>query len=287
MKFFKHLCSASALLLCTALAVSCGRKEEIRQYEGYRLAWHDEFDYKGLPDAEKWNATNIGGVINHELQDYRKDDLRCTRVDGGKLILEAFHDPHEGVVGWSKSKNVPYHFEYSSGEVHTDKKVDFQYGRIDIMARIPSGPGLWPALWLMPVKTQGSSYAEIDLMEHVWSLGQNHNTIQATVHTQHTMDKHEGFTPVNAGYISSSTLSTEFHLYSLVWDEEKLVAMFDDEPYFTYERPAEYDWGNWPFRQPFYLILNIAVGGSWGGEVDSSIFPQRMEVDYIRYYIPE
>ena len=257
----------------------------VAEEEEWELVWSDEFDdYEGLPDNTKWNATHIGGVINNELQDYRTNDTRCTRVKDGKLILEAFPDPHDGETGWSNSQ--PYHFEYSSGEVHTKNKMSFMYGRIDIMAKIPSGKGLWPALWLMPVKDVSGQYAEIDIMEHVWSLGENHNSIQATVHTQDTQDKNEGYTPVNSGYVNSNTLTTEFHLYSLVWEEDKITVMFDNEPFFTYERPIGYDWSDWPFRMEFYLIMNIAVGGSWGGDVDDSIFetPQTMEVDYVRYY---
>lgn len=257
-------------------------KEIAGKYEGYSLVWHDEFDGEGLPDPDSWVSDDTGGVINNELQEYRKDDTRCTRVEDGKLILEAFHDPHEGVRGWGSDE--PYHFEYSAGEVHTTGKVSFQYGRIDIMAKIPSGKGLWPAFWLMPDKSVDRKYAEIDIMEHVWSLGKNHNTIQATVHTQNTIDRKEGYTPVQAGWISSESLKSEFHLYSLVWEEDRLTALFDNRPFFTYERPEGYTWDNWPFRQPFHLILNIAVGGSWGGEVDNAVLPQRMEVDYIRYY---
>lgn len=94
----------------------------------------------------------------------------------------------------------------------------------------------------------------------------------------------EGYTPVVSGYASSNTLRSDYHLYSLVWEEDRLVALFDNEPYFIYERPANYTDYNWPFEQPFFLILNIAVGGSWGGDVDNSVLPQRMEVEYVRYY---
>ncbi len=261
----------------------------VAEEKEYVLVWADEFDGDGsgeavLPDKKNWTANNRGGVINNELQDYRTDDIRCTRVEDGKLILEAFIDPHDGETGWSDSQ--PYHFEYSSGEVHTTGKVNFEYGRIDIMAKIPSGKGLWPAFWLRPENAVDGKYSEIDIMEHVWSLGDNHNTVQATVHTQDTRDKGEGYTPVQSGYVSSETLSTEFHLYSLVWEEDKLSVMFDNQTFFTYERPVGYDWDDWPFRQPHYLILNIAVGGNWGGDVDNSIFdtPQTMEIDYIRYY---
>ena len=257
----------------------------MKEYDGYRLAWSDEFEYEGLPDSGKWNSGHRGGVINNELQDYRSGHLACTCVENGRLVLSAFPDPHEGIRGWGSDE--PYHFGYSAGQVNTRGKAAFQYGRIDIMAKIPSGKGLWPALWLMPVKGEKGKYAEIDLMEHVWSLGENHDGIQATVHTQNTIDKKEGFTPVQAGWISSDSLRDGFHLYSIVWEEDRIVGLFDNKPYFTYERPEDYTWDNWPFRQPFYLIFNIAVGGSWGGEVDDTYLPQRMEIEYVRYYIPE
>lgn len=257
----------------------------VAEYDGYRLAWSDEFEGEGLPDPTVWNARDIGGVINNELQEYRKNDTRCTRVEDGKLILEAFPDKHVGSSG--RKGNDAYQFLYSSGEVHTRGKVSFQYGRIDIMARIPSGKGLWPALWMMPVNRVEGKYAEIDIMEHVWSLGKKHDSIQATVHTQSTIDRKEGFTPVQAGWISSESLRDGFHLYSLIWEEDRLVVLFDNKPYFSYSKPENHSWDNWPFRQPFYLILNIAVGGSWGGETDDTYLPQRMEVEYVRYYVPE
>lgn len=113
------------------------------------------------------------------------------------------------------------------------------------------------------------------------SIGQS---VQATVHTQETVDGKQGYRPVQAGYAHSNTLDSEFHLYSLIWTEHKIETLFDNKTFFTYEKTKNATWDNWPFDQPFYLIMNVAIGGLWGGEVDQAIFPKRMEVDYVRYY---
>ena len=255
-------------------------------YPGYRLTWAEEFNGNGLPDNKYWNASDTGGVINNEQQDYRKNDLKCTRVENGKLILDAYKDPHDGVKGWGS--NEPYHFEYSAGEVHTRGKKTFKYGRIDVSAKIPIGRGVWPAIWLMP---EGNVYGgwpnggEIDVMEYVWGDGNKHNTVYSTVHTKDI--DHNG-NKIASGLGHSFTLDSEFHLYSLVWKEDQLDMLFDNRIVFSFEKKGE-TFVTWPFDQPFYLIMNIAVGGSWGGTwgIDESAFPKRMEVDYVRYYEEE
>ena len=257
-------------------------KSTDRVYEGYELAWSEEFDKSGLPDPTYWNAQDWGGVINNEPQDYRKDDLKYTRVEDGKLILETHKDPHEGTIGWGSDE--PYHFEYSSGEIHTKGKYAFQYGRIDIAAKLPIGCGAWPAFWLMPTKNLYGKYAEIDIMEFMWGYNNAGKYITGTLHTQASRDGvHD---PIH-GFGYSGTLESNYHLYSLIWEKEKIEILFDDQVICTYEKEKDMDWDNWPFDQPFFLILNIAVGPSWSGfDVDESIFPLRMEVDYIRYYKP-
>lgn len=255
-------------------------EEKTEGYEGYELVWAEEFDYEGLPDPACWVAGDWGGVINDEPQDYRKNDLKYTHVENGNLILETHKDPHEGTKGWGSDE--PYHFEYSSGEVHTKGKYEFQYGRIDIAAKIPVGKGAWPAFWLMPAHGN-DKYAEIDIMEFMHNINNDNQTISGTLHIQASRD---GIIQAPSGKIKCPTLKEKYHLYSLIWDENKMEFLFDNEVYFTYEKPAEnLELDYWNFDQPFFLIMNIAVGPNWGdNELDESLLPLRMEVDYIRYY---
>lgn len=162
--------------------------------------------------------------------------------------------------------------------------MNILYGRLDVSAKIPLGRGIWPAIWMMPVDNKYGGWphsGEIDIMEYVW--GDNvHNQIFATVHTT---DTDVNGNRIDSGTAISTTLDTEFHLYSLVWEKNSLQVLFDDKVIFTYKRDSASS-VRWPFDQPFYLILNIAVGGAWGGMwgIDESIFPARMEIDYVRYY---
>lgn len=253
--------------------------EREQGYEGYNLVWAEEFDYEGLPDSKTWDY-KYGQVRGTQLEDCRKEDLRCTRVENGRLIIEAFKDPHEAKDYWTGEIKQ---CEYSSAEIQTLKKVEFQYGRIDIAAKIPTGRGVWPALWLMPVRAMEGKYGEIDIMEYVWGNDEVHETTYSTVHTQASRD---GVEKIPSGYGHSSSLEDKYHLYSLNWTEKKVEILFDNEVVFTYEKPENATLDQWPFDQPYYLILNIAVGGGWGGQwgVDEEIFPKQMEVEYIRYY---
>lgn len=248
-------------------------------YEGYQLAWSEEFEYEGLPSEQYWDYEE-GYCRNEELQDYKKADPEHSYVKDGKLILTATNDIHEGINKWT---NKPYQFEFSSASMQTKNKVAFQYGRLDIAAKIPTGRGIWPALWMRPVQAVNNKYAEIDIMEYVWGNNEQHNTVYSTTHTQATQD---GLAERWSGTIQSNTLESNFHLYSLQWDEEKIEILFDNKVVYTFEKPENADIDNWPFDQPFYLKMNIAVGGGWGGtwEIDNTMFPKSMEIQYIRYY---
>lgn len=272
-------------LVASSLQVGAFAQEAV-SYPGYRLAWAEEFEGAGLPDSNYWNTGDTGGVINNEWQDYRKENLNCTRLEDGKLILTAYKDPHKGVRGWGSKED--YHFKFSSGEVHSCGKKTFKYGRIDVSAKIPTGRGVWPAIWLLPDKSPYGGWpngGEIDIMEYVWGDDEKHSTTYSTVHT---FDSDRNGNKIGSGYGHSSTLDTDFHLYSLVWEEERLDILFDDQVIFSYHKKED-SYKTWPFDQPFYLIMNIAVGGTWGDDwgVDESIFPKTMEIDYVRYYEKE
>ena len=241
----------------------------------YKLVWNDEFEYDGVPDSDKWGYDVGGnGWGNNELQYYTPGDNAW--VEDGKLILEARKEDKEGK-------------EYTSARLITKGKGDWLYGRIDVKAKLPKGLGTWPAIWML---SSGQEYGnwpasgEIDIMEHV---GYNQDTIHASIHTQayyHSFNTQKTATKYVKG------VSEDFHLYSLIWLPDLIKILIDGEVYFTF-KPTDYEenpsYKEWPFNKRMYLLLNLAVGGNWGGAkgVDASVYPQRMEVDYVRVYQSE
>ena len=234
-----------------------------------KLVWSDEFNYKGLPDPSKWNYDVGGnGWGNGELQYYTSKKTGNARVENGVLIIETRKEPIE--------KNA-----YSSARLVTKGKGDWTYGRIDVKAKIPKGTGTWPAIWMLGSTTplKWPDDGEIDIMEHV---GYDQGVIHASTHTKkyyHSIGTQKTAT------INIPDCSEAFHVYSLDWDAETITILIDNKPYFTFTNEHS---GNdaWPFNKPFHLLLNIAVGGGWGGQkgVDDTIFPKRMEIDYVRVY---
>lgn len=230
--------------------------------------WRDEFSYTGKPDPTRWGY-DLGnnGWGNNELENYTSD-LTNARVENGKLVIEALKTASG----------------YTSARLVTKKKGDWRYGRVVVRAKLPSGRGTWPAIWMLATnQTYGTAYwpdnGEIDIMEHV---GFDPNVIHASSHT-----KAYNFT-INTQKTAITTLPTaltEFHDYVLEWTPESMKIGIDNTMYFTYV-PTSIQWQYWPFDQPFHLLLNLAIGGDWGGQqgVDDKIFPQRMEIDYVRVY---
>lgn len=260
----KQICLFSALftLIITSIApVSAQTKK--------KLVWSDEFHYKGLPDSSKWSY-DIGGEGwgNHELQYYTAGKMANARVENGLLIIEAKKE----TIG----KN-----EYSSARLVTKGKGDWTYGRIDVKAKLPKGLGTWPAIWMLGSTTplKWPDDGEIDIMEHV---GYNQGVIHASAHTR------KYFHSIGTQKTATTSLpdcSEAFHVYSLDWDAENITMLIDGKAYFSFKNEHTGKEA-WPFDKPFHLLLNVAVGGDWGGQkgVDANIFPQKMEVDYVRVY---
>lgn len=234
--------------------------------------WSDEFDYKGLPDPTKWNY-DVGGKGwgNNELQYYTKENLKNARVENGKLIIEAIKENFD--------KNT-----YTSARLVTKGKGDFLYGRFEIKAKLPFGRGTWPAIWMLASEQNYSDKywpdnGEIDIMEHV---GYDPGNVHGTVHTKafnHVIGTQKGTE------MMVNDFDKAFHEYRLDWTPQKIEMYIDSKLYFTFENSGK-GFAEYPFDKKFHLLLNLAVGGNWGGSkgVDESIFPQRMEVDYVRIY---
>lgn len=237
-----------------------------------KLVWADEFDQAGLPDSTKWTYDVGGnGWGNNERQYYTARRAENARVENGKLIIEARKEDYQG-------KN------YTSARLSTQNKATWTHGRIEALAKLPKGVGTWPAVWMLgqSISTVGwPRGGEIDIMEHV---GFDEGVIHGTIHSEaynHAKNTQKG------GQTTATDVASAFHRYAIEWTAEQIAFFVDDTLYYTVQKSALGGTdAQWPFNGPFYLILNVAVGGNWGGQkgVDESIWPQRMEVDYVRVY---
>lgn len=236
----------------------------------WRLVWNDEFEAAGPPNPELWNIERHGpGAYNRELQSYT-DRPENVRVEDGMLIIEAHPIP-----GTTRG--------YTSARINTRNRNNMLEGRVEVRARLPEALGTWPALWLLPVDTTDRigwpHSGEIDFMEHV---GFDPGVIHASVHTSK-------YNWPNGNHHTATyrlpSVVTDFHVYALEWTAESLDFYVDDTLVTRYVNENS-GWEAWPFDVPFYLIINLAVGGEWGGAqgVDREAYPTRFEVDWVRVY---
>ena len=273
----------SVMTLTTLAPTACATpsspiSETLSVPQGYNLVWADEFDGAGLPDASKWaydTYRNKDGWWNEEEQYYAARRAENARVENDRLIIEARKDGAQ-LTGFSDYGGQ----DYSSARLFTKGKASWQYGYFEMRAKMPCGRGLWPAIWTLPEEPgQWPDSGEIDIMEYV---GFQPNTFHATIHTRdynHVKGTEVGET------IDVKTACKAFHTHSLLWTPETLKVALDGRVYFEYENDKTGE-GSWPFDKPHHIIMNIAVGGSWGGRegIDEEAFPAKMEVDYVRVY---
>lgn len=233
-------------------------------------SWQDEFDYAGPPDPAKWGYDTGGkGWGNNELQHYT-NRLANAFVEDGVLTIVARRFKKAGKT------------TYTSARLVSRGKGDFQYGRIEFRARLPIGRGTWGALWMLPTEKRYGGWprsGEIDIMEHV---GYDPDQVHVTVHTQaynHKVKTQRG------AQTQVQDASTRFHLYRVDWTPDRIRGYIDNAPVFEFANEGTGP-DAWPFDQPFHLLMNLAVGGDWGGAegVDETVFPAWMEVDYVRVY---
>jgi len=244
--------------------------------DDYQPVWCDEFDVDGLPDSTKWSY-DVGGSGwgNNELQYYTDADIDNAFVEDGILTIKAINESFSGN-------------QYTSARLITKYKGDWQYGKIQVRAKMPSGLGTWPAVWMLPTDWAYGNWpysGEIDIMEHV---GYEPTKIYGTLHSgayNHSLGTQIGFEK------TIPDAESEFHVYELEWKPAGMEMFIDGVrfAYFGYNDLLNIDIENsdaWPFDQRFHLIMNVAVGGNWGGVqgVDSNAFPTGMEVDYVRVY---
>lgn len=244
-------------------------------YDGMQLVWQDEFN-EGTLNLSDWTydigdgCPDLCGWGNNELQSYAEENVL---FEDGKLIIEA-------------KKEARGSREYTSAKIITKGKQSFQYGRIDIRAILPEGQGLWPALWMLGSNIDEIGWpacGEIDIMEMVGGNGRE-NTVLGTLHWD-SNGNHACTCGIDHDYIlTEGDFSDQFHVFSLIWDETTIEWYVDDNLYVTVDvSPADLE----EFRNDFYFIFNVAVGGNLPGNPDAtSVFPQRMIVDYVRVFQP-
>lgn len=240
---------------------------------GYALVWSDEFSGAGLPDSGKWSydtEANATGWYNNELQYYAAARPQNSRIRNGALVITARKERLTSAPDYGKQA-------YTSARLITRDKASWTYGFFEVRAKLPCGRGTWPAIWMLGTSNAPHpANGEIDIMEQV---GKNPDSIEGTIYT--------AATGASSGGLSGATqvpdACTHFHNYQLTWTSDSLVIGVDNRPYFTYKNPGTGK-ASWPFDDPQYLILNLAIGGDMGGPVDDGIFPAQMEVDYVRVY---
>ncbi|WP_139314845.1 family 16 glycosylhydrolase [Saccharicrinis aurantiacus] len=233
------------------------------------LIWSDEFDGSSV-NMNNWKfETGDGGWGNQELQNYTNGDN--AHIEDGKLIITAKKVNDNQVAG-----------SYTSTRMVTWGKQEFTCGRIEIRAKLPSGRGMWPAIWMLGSNIGDAGWpacGEIDIMEYV---GFEPNQVHGSIHCPASYGATE-FTKT----LPLENCEEEFNNYGIIWTEESIQYYVNDpeNPFYTYA-PSNKNADNWPFNKPHFIILNAAVGGTWGGAqgIDNSIFPQTMEVDYVRVY---
>lgn len=244
--------------------------QSINRHKKWLLAWSDEFNYQGLPDSTKWGyQTGRSGWGNNELQLYTAADTSNAKVENGSLYITARN------TGNGDNK-------YTSARLITKNKGDWQYGKLEVKAKLPGGKGLWPAIWMLSTDNEYGGWpasGEIDIMEHV---GYMKDSIFGSLHSKSY--NHVIGTQKTKGIFIKNPYN-RFHVYAVEWTPESITFLLNGKVYYhvTNEHKGA---DGWPFDKRFYLLLNVAVGGNWGGKygIDEAAFPTAMEVDYVRVY---
>ena len=274
MKFINKAIFVSLTIVSAALG-GCSKDDStttpsdtIPEIPGYTLVWNDEFDGNYI-DLTKWEyEVNGDGGGNNELQYYTASP-KNSFLENGRLIIKAISESYQ-------NRN------FTSARIRSKGRGDWLYGRVEVSAKIPKGVGTWPAIWMLSTDWSYGGWpesGEIDIMEHV---GYDPNVVHGSVHTKaynHTIGTQK------TSKLTIPTATSEFHKYIIEWFDDHIDFFIDDTKYFTFNNENN-GWESWPFDKRFHLILNVAVGGNWGGVygVDVKAFPAQMEVEYVRVY---
>lgn len=247
-------------ILLLLISHSCFSQEQFR-----KLVWEENFN-ENLLSEKIWNyeigdgCPNLCGWGNNERQIYTKTN----------------HTIKEGILTIHARKEES---KYTSTRITTKGKKEFQYGRIETRAKLSLGKGIWPAFWMLGSNIGEIGWpkcGEIDILEYV---GKEPNTVFTSLHTQ---DSHGN--TINTKKTLISDIESGFHIYAIEWTKDKIDFYVDQQLVYSFN-PLQKDANTWPFNQPFYFVINVAVGGNFGGPaVDDAIFPQQFEIDYIKVF---
>jgi len=226
-----------------------------------KVVWSDEFNINGAPDNTKWTFKIWDpGNVNNELQSYTNRSQNAI-VEGGVLKIKAIREKY--------GKG-----DFTSARLESNGKFDFTFGKIEIRAKLPTGVGTWPAVWMLGSNIGSVGWpacGEIDILESVGKNPfQNHSSLHSPGRSGNTPD---------TGIISVPNDNTEFHIYTAEWRADYIKFSVDDKVFYTFANSDKF-----PFNKNFYLIVNLAMGGVWGGTVDPNFTSSTLEVDYIRVY---
>jgi beta-glucanase (GH16 family) len=270
----------AALLLLSGLAVAQSTapapQAGAAKPSDWTLTWSDEFNGANgsAPDPAKWTLVTGGnGWGNKELEYYtaRPENVH---VEDGNLVIAALKEDYTGADGVTRN--------YTSARMQTTGKFDQAYGRFEARIKIPYGQGIWPAFWMLGADMQERHWpgaGEIDIMENI---GREPGTVHGTIHGP----GYSGDKGISAPFsLASARFADDYHVYAVEWEPNQIRFYVDDHLYVT-RTPADLPAGTkWVYDHPFYLLLNVAVGGGWPGNPDkTSTYPQKMFVDYVRVY---
>lgn len=233
----------------------------------WELVWSDEFEYTGKPAADKWRIQVGPSTVNGEAQ-YYSDRLQNLKVENGNLHIIARKESFGG-------RN------YTSGRLDTETKAWWTYGRFEIRAKLAGGKGAWPAFWMLAheCKSLGGwpDCGEIDIAEYA---GKNLDKVNCTLHMR---DINYRLKNNPHGTMTLADVSNTFHVYAMEWSKDRIEMFFDGAKVLTFENSGK-GFGSWPYFNPQYIIMNVALGGGYGGPIDDAIFPTQFVIDYVRVY---
>jgi beta-glucanase (GH16 family) len=258
------------LLLFSLVPFASARDKDPK---GWKLVWSDDFKQPNgsAPDPAKWDyALGGNGWGNQELETYT-DRRNNSHIEHGKLVITARRENFTGKDGIKR--------EYTSARLVTRGKFAQQYGRFEARIKIPFGQGIWPAFWMLGDRGEWPERGEIDIMENI---GKEPRTVHGTIHGPGYSGEHG----IGAPYaIKTGRFADKFHIYAVEW-EPNLIRFYVDSHLYKTITPADLPAGTkWVYDEPFYMLLNVAVGGGWPGYPDAtSTYPQKMQVDYVRVY---
>ena len=277
MNFYSKVILITTTILAASLLTSALEQVAPSDRAGWTLVWSDEFNGTDSSpvDTSKWVLETGGnGWGNDELEYYTARPENSFQ-QGGNLVIKAVQEKYTGQDGVTR--------DYTSARLKTLGKFSHKYGRFEARIKIPQGQGIWPAFWMMGddiAKKDWPSCGEIDIMENI---GKEPSLVHGTIHGPgYSGDKGIG---ASYGLPNDQRFADDFHVYAVEW-EKKAIRFYVDDHLYTTRTPAELPKGTkWVYNHPFFLLLNVAVGGGWPGNPDStSIFPKTMLVDYVRVY---